>query len=256
MLEALIFDVDGTLADTEAAHRAAFNDAFDQVRLGWYWDEATYLRLLQVSGGKERIAHHWRMVEPDVAEGRAAQTVIERVHAIKTRLYEDRVSGGQLALRPGVLRLLREALNSKLRLAIATTTTPTNIDALLRTPLGPDWRRYFAAIGDASTAPRKKPDPLVYQQALTALGLPASACLAFEDSANGLRAASAAGLPTVVTPTAYTANHRFDDALCVLPHLGDAGALLPCGTAGMAQRWVTVDALRRWHADATLCESA
>jgi HAD superfamily hydrolase (TIGR01509 family) len=256
MLEALIFDVDGTLADTEAAHRAAFNDAFDQVRLGWHWDDATYTRLLQVSGGKERIAHHWRMVEPDVAGGRAAQATIERVHAIKTRLYESRVSGGQLALRPGVLRLLREALASGLRLAIATTTTPANIDALLRTPLGPDWKRHFAAIGDASTAPRKKPDPQVYLQVLAALGLPASACLAFEDSANGLRAAAAAGLQTLVTPTVHTADHRFDGALLVLPHLGDVGQLLPSGVAGMEQRWVTVEALRRWHAGTTLFESA
>ena len=244
MLEALIFDVDGTLADTEAAHRAAFNDAFAEVRLGWHWDDAIYIRLLQVSGGKERIAHYWRMVEPDVAGGKAAQAAIEQVHAIKTRIYESRVSGGQLALRPGVLRL-----------AIATTTTPANIEALLRTPLGPDWKRHFAAIGDASTAPRKKPDPLVYQQVLTTLGLPASACLAFEDSANGLRAATAAGLQTVVTPTVHTADHRFDDALLVLPHLGDVDQLLPCGVAAMEQRWVTVEALRRWHAGTTLFES-
>lgn len=256
MLEALIFDVDGTLADTEAAHRAAFNDAFAEVRLGWHWDDATYIRLLRVSGGKERIAHHWHMVEPDVAEGAAMKATIERVHAIKTRIYESRVGGGQLPLRPGVLRLMREALASGLRLAIATTTTPANIDALLRTPLGPDWKRHFAAIGDASTAPRKKPDPLVYEQVLASMGLPAQACIAFEDSANGLSAATAAGLQTLVTPTVHTADHRFDDALLVLPHLGDVDQPLPGGVAGMEQRWVTVAALRGWHAGSTLFESA
>ncbi len=256
MLEALIFDVDGTIADTEGAHRAAFNDAFAEVRLGWHWDDATYIRLLRVSGGKERIAHHWRMVEPDVAEGAAMKATIERVHAIKTRIYESRVSGGQLPLRPGVLRLMREALTSGLRLAIATTTTPANIDALLRTPLGPDWKRHFAAIGDASTAPRKKPDPLVYEQVLASMGVPARACIAFEDSANGLRAATAAGLQTLVTPTVHTADHRFDDALLVLPHLGDVDQPLPGGVAGMEQRWVTVAALRGWHAGSTLFESA
>ena len=252
MLEALVFDVDGTLADTESAHRAAFNDAFAEVRLGWHWDEATYNRLLQVSGGKERIAHHWCMVEPDVAGGAAARATIERVHAIKTRIYASRVSGGQLPLRPGVLRLLHEALAGGLRLAIATTTTPANIDALLRAPLGPDWRRHFAAVGDASTAPRKKPDPLVYRQVLAAMGLPAQACLAFEDSSHGLRAATAAGLRTLVTPTVHTADHRFDGALRVLPHLGDLDHRLPHGVAGMAQRWVTLEALRRWHAAAQL----
>lgn len=256
MLEALIFDVDGTLADTEEAHRTAFNDAFAEVRLDWHWDETTYIRLLQVSGGKERIAHHWHMVEPEIASGAAARTTIDRVHAIKTRLYESRVSGGQLPLRPGVLRLMREALAAGLRLAIATTTTPANIDALLRTPLGPDWRRHFAAIGDAATAARKKPDPLVYQQVLFTLGLPAQACLAFEDSANGLRAATAASLQTLVTPTVHTTGQRFDDALLVLPHLGDLAQPLPQGVAGMDQRWVTVDALRRWHAGSTLFESA
>lgn len=256
MLEALIFDVDGTLADTEAAHRAAFNEAFAEVRLGWYWDNAVYTRLLSVSGGKERIAHHWRMVEPDVANGTAMKDTIDRVHAIKTRIYESRVSGGQLPLRPGVLRLMREALASGLRLAIATTTTPANIDALLRNPLGPDWKRHFAAIGDASTAASKKPDPLVYQQVLASMGLPARDCIAFEDSANGLSAATAAGLQTLVTPTAYTADQRFDDALLVLPHLGDVEQPLPGGVAGMEQRWVTVDALRRWHAGSTLFESA
>lgn len=254
MLEALIFDVDGTLADTEAAHQAAFNEAFAEVRLGWHWDDDTYIRLLQVSGGKERIAHHWRMVEPDVAGGMAAQATIGRVHAIKTRIYESRVSGGQLPLRPGVLRLLREALADGLRLAIATTTTPANIDALLRNPLGRDWRRHFAAVGDASTATRKKPDPLVYEQVLATLGLPGHSCLAFEDSFNGLRAAMAAGLQTLVTPTAHTADHRFDDALLVLPHLGDPAQPLPHGAAGMEQRWVTLDALRRWYAG-TLFES-
>lgn len=256
MLEALVFDVDGTLADTEAAHRAAFNEAFVEVRLDWHWDDSVYTRLLSVSGGKERIAHHWRMVEPDVADGAAMKATIDRVHAIKTRLYESRVSGGQLPLRPGVLRLLREALAGGLRLAIATTTTPANIDALLRNPLGPDWKRHFSAIGDASTAARKKPDPLVYQQVLASMGLPAKACIAFEDSANGLHAATAAGLQTLVTPTAYTADHRFDDALLVLPHLGDVDQPLPAGVAGMEQRWVTVDALRRWHAGSTLFESA
>lgn len=255
MLEALIFDVDGTLADTESAHRAAFNEAFAEARMGWHWDHDTYLRLLQVSGGKERIAHYWRMVEPGLLDDAALQAGVERLHAHKTRLYDRRVSDGQLPLRPGVQRLLHEAAAAGLRLAIATTTTPANIDALLRQPLGADWRRHFAAVGDAASAPRKKPDPQVYQQVLAELGLPAAACLAFEDSANGLQAASAAGLQTLVTPTLHTAHQRFDGALLVLPHLGDATHPLARVVAGMDERWVTVEALRRWHAG-TLFESA
>ncbi len=255
MLEALIFDVDGTLADTEAAHQAAFNEAFSEEGLNWHWDDDTYTRLLKVSGGKERIAHHWRQVDPDAPRGANLRARIDRIHAVKTRIYESRVSGGQLPLRPGVMRVMLEALAAGLRLAIATTTTPINVDALLRTPLGSEWRRHFAAMGDASTASRKKPDPLVYQQVLAELCLPAQACLAFEDSENGLQAASAAGLQTLVTPTVFTVGQRFDAAMLVLPHLGEPTLRLPLGVAGMDEPWVTLAALRRWHAG-TLFESA
>lgn len=230
MLEALIFDVDGTLADTEAAHRAAFNEAFAEVRLGWYWDNAVYTRLLSVSGGKERIAHHWRMVEPDVANGTAMKDTIDRVHAIKTRIYESRVSGGQLPLRPGVLRLMREALASGLRLAIATTTTPENVSALL----APGLLALFEKVGAGDTVPNKKPAPDVYQWVLAQLALPAAACLAIEDSANGLKASRAAGLATVITRTAYTDDHDFSGAIAQLPDLG----------------LVTVPLLRHWHEQA------
>ena len=214
---ALIFDVDGTLADTEAAHREAFNEAFVEEGVGWHWSEALYTRLLGVSGGHERLAAYWREVE----DGPPPPSTLRRVHAAKTRRYTSKVGLGQVPLRPGVLRLLREAGAAGVLLAIATTTTPANIDALLRAPLGPDWRATFAAVADGATAPLKKPHPQVYLQVLEALGLPAAVCLAFEDSGNGLRAARAAGLPTLVTPTAFTASDDFAGALGVWPDLGD-----------------------------------
>jgi HAD superfamily hydrolase (TIGR01509 family) len=232
MLNALIFDVDGTLADTEGVHRDAFNAAFREAGFDWYWSVALYASLLEVSGGKERIRHYWQLVDPRGAAAPGAGPAIDDLHACKTRHYDSLAGEGRLALRPGILRLLDEAQAARLPLAIATTTTPANIDALLRVPLGSGWRDMFQAVCDAGTAASKKPAPDVYHAALAALSLPASDCLAFEDSANGLRAARRAGIPALVTPTVYTRGQCFDGALLCLDHLGG----------------VDLAALRRWHA--------
>lgn len=232
-LQALIFDVDGTLADTERVHLAAFNHAFREMGLDWVWDEALYTELLTISGGKERILHYWKQVHPDVKALNAQDLNdrIGRIHELKTAAYEHAVNTGEVSLRPGVLKLMDEALAAGLQLAIATTTSPVNIAALLRHAIGFDWRMNFSAIGDASTAPVKKPHPQVYLQMLTALQLPASQCLAFEDSNNGLRAATAAGLATIVTPNNFTAHHDFTGALRVVPDLSQ----------------VNLVQLRQWH---------
>ena len=234
LLQALIFDVDGTLADTESAHRVAFNHAFAELGLGWEWDEALYTELLHISGGKERILHYWNLTHPDIKalNGHAVADTINRIHEVKTAAYESAVNSGAVRLRPGVLELMDEALAQGVQLAIATTTSPVNIAALLRHAVGPDWRMNFTAIGDASTAPIKKPHPQVYLQMLDALKLAPAQCLAFEDSSNGLRSATAAGLATLITPTHYTAQHDFSTAMRVVPDLSQVN---------MAQ-------LRSWHA--------
>ncbi|NMM38093.1 MAG: HAD-IA family hydrolase [Glaciimonas sp.] len=255
MLKALIFDVDGTLADTETAHRNAFNAAFAEVGPDWNWSESLYAGLLDVAGGKERLLYYWNMINPEEAGGRRVKDMIDAVHAAKTQHYEAMVSGGKLSLRPGMLRLIREAYAAQMPMAIASTTTPANIDALLRTPLGSDWRRLFVTVCDGSTVKNKKPAPDVYLAALEALALPASECLAFEDSENGLRAAHAAGIATLITPTVYTVGHRFTDALLVLPHLGDPNQPMGQHVPGADQRWVDLAALRRWH-NGTLFEAA
>jgi HAD superfamily hydrolase (TIGR01509 family) len=255
MLQALIFDVDGTLADTEGAHRAAFNAAFAEVGLDWHWDEALYTRLLDVAGGRERIAHYWHMVDPAEARSLRARNLALRIHDIKTRLYAEQVEGGRLPLRPGMQRLIREAHDAGLPMAIASTTTPANVDALLRTPFGSDWRTLFATVCDGASVAQKKPAPDVYHAALRGLGLPAYACIAFEDSENGLRAATAAGIPAIVTPTAYTALHSFGDAMLVLPHLGDPGHPLGQHIAGADHHWVDLAALNHWH-EGTLFEAS
>ncbi len=234
-LKALIFDVDGTLADTESAHLAAFNHAFAEMGMGWAWDEALYTELLDVSGGKERILHYWKTTRADMREvgAMALNDTVNRLHELKTAAYEAAVNDGAVSLRPGVLMLMDEALAQGLQLAIATTTSPVNIAALMRRAVGADWRLSFTAIGDASTAPIKKPHPQVYLQLLDTLQLKPSDCIALEDSSNGLRSATAAGLATVITPTAYTAHHDFGAALRVVPDLSQ----------------VTLAQLRHWHAE-------
>lgn len=236
MLTALIFDVDGTMADTERVHLAAFNAAFAAEGLDWHWDEALYTRLLEVSGGKERIRHYWQQVHPERQDidGTELRALIDRLHEIKTAYYEEAVRQGAVQLRPGVLELIEQARRAGLRLAIATTTSPVNIAALLRSAMGPDWQLAFEVIEDASTAPRKKPHPQVYLQTLARLNLPAAQALALEDSANGLQAARGAGLLTVITRNVFTAHHDFTGALRVLDSL-----------AG-----VELDTLRQWHAAA------
>lgn len=234
-LQALIFDVDGTLADTESAHLAAFNQAFAEMGMDWVWDEALYTGLLDISGGKERILHYWKSRNPGMLEvdAMALSDTVDRLHELKTAAYEAAVHDGAVSLRPGVIKLMDEALAQGLQLAIATTTSPVNIAALMRRAIGPDWRLNFTAIGDASTAPIKKPHPQVYLQMLAALKLPPAACLALEDSSNGLRAATAAGLATVITPTTYTVHHNFSNALRVVPDLSQ----------------VNLARLRQWHAE-------
>jgi len=222
-LGALVFDVDGTLADTERAHLAAFNQAFAQVGLSWQWDLAGYTRLLAVAGGRERIRHHWQAVDPAFARLDEAEidATIARLHALKSAAYEAAVARGEVSLRPGVLAIIHAARQAGLGLAIATTTSPGNIAALLGAAIGSRWREIFPVVEDAASAPRKKPDPQAYLQAVARLGLPAAHCLAIEDSANGLRAARAAGLPVLITPNEFTRHHDFSGAWRVLPDLAD-----------------------------------
>jgi beta-phosphoglucomutase-like phosphatase (HAD superfamily) len=226
-LAALIFDVDGTLADTEEAHRRAFNSAFEELGIGWNWSRPTYARLLLTTGGKERIGTYIQSLDVSPAECAALERRIDALHAAKTRHYTRMVQAGEVPLRDGVSRLLDEAARIGIRLAIATTTTYKNIEALLVTHLGPQALDRFAVIGAADQASRKKPAPDIYDYVLGALGSPPEECVAFEDSANGLRAAKGAGLYTIVTPSFWTATEDFSAADLVLPSLGCAQRPLP-----------------------------
>lgn len=218
MLKALIFDVDGTLAETEEVHRAAFNVAFSEAGLEWEWDRELYGYLLKVTGGKERIAHYIDVV---LRKPRTADTsdMIAALHRRKTALYADMIGAGQIALRPGIAALIDAAQKAGVRLAIATTTSRPNVDALLAATL-PDRTAPFEVIVAGDEVPAKKPAPDVYIETLKLLGLDAASCLALEDSANGVRSSCAAGIPVLVTRGMYTASDNFDGALGVIDDLG------------------------------------
>ena len=218
-LQAVIFDVDGTLADTEEAHRQAFNATFGEFGLPWHWDVELYVELLGVASGKERLAHYCRCVDPQRLAQPDGAEFIARLHQRKTRLYERRIETGEAAARPGVLRLIRELREAGVRLAIATTTSRANVDALLATALADLPPGSFEVIGAGEQAAAKKPAPDIYRWVLEKLGLPGEACLAIEDSGNGVRAALGAGIPVLATECAWTRRDDFTGALAVLPDL-------------------------------------
>jgi HAD superfamily hydrolase (TIGR01509 family) len=213
---ALIFDVDGTLAETEEVHRQAFNEAFEQAGTDWCWGRAIYKDLLRVAGGKERIRAFDRMREK---EPMLSDSEIAELHRIKTARYVELVASGGCPLRPGAEALMAGAKHRGQRLAIATTTSRANIEALLSVALGADWAGRFDAIVAGDEVPRKKPAPDVYHEVLARLGMPASDCMAIEDSRNGLVAASLAGIPVVITRSVYFRDEDFSEALLTVDDL-------------------------------------
>jgi beta-phosphoglucomutase-like phosphatase (HAD superfamily) len=250
-LQALLFDVDGTLAETERdGHRLAFNAAFRDAGLDWRWSVERYGELLAVTGGKERIVHYIRSEHPALAARPDLESFVAGLHRKKTAIYTRLLVERQIPLRPGVGRLLREARLHGLRLAIATTTTPANVTGLLESCLPDGAVGWFEVIGAGDVVSAKKPAPDIYHYVLAELSLGPQDCLVFEDSANGLRAARAAGLKTVVTLSDYSRGLDLEGSLLVVDHLGEP--TLPftvlAGDAGDAT-YVDVSLLRRLHVE-------
>jgi beta-phosphoglucomutase-like phosphatase (HAD superfamily) len=223
-IKAIIFDVDGTLADTEDAHRIAFNKAFAENHLNWNWDVALYDKLLKVTGGKERIKYFVESFLPSFAKPADYDGFVKHLHSVKTGYYTAMLADGHIPLRPGIKQLIDDARAGNIQLAIATTTSLENIAALLEVGLGKDWQSYFSSIGGGDIVPHKKPAPDIYYWVLNDLGLAPGDCIALEDSNNGLRSSLAAGIKTYITINNYTRSQDFSGAAAVFDDFGDLEA--------------------------------
>lgn len=242
---ALLWDVDGTIAETERdGHRVAFNLAFEACGVPWRWDEAHYGRLLRITGGRERILHDMRG-RPDAPPLAAERDrLAAELHAKKNAFYAQLVETRSIALRPGVAELMHECLQRGLRLAIATTTSRVNVEALLRVHFGARWNERFAAVVCGEDVARKKPDPEVYRLTLKALAIGPLQAVAFEDSPGGVAAARAADIPVVVTRSYYFPNDTVEGAIAIGPGLHTRSGWLPAlpGDDGR----VTLADVRHW----------
>ena len=218
-LTALIFDFDGTIAETERdGHRVAYNAAFEDAGVSWRWDVATYGELLAIAGGKERLDAFLVRERPDIAEPERT-SLVARLHEAK-RHHFDRLAE-TLAFRPGVIRLVAQARAAGVRCAIATTAAPSGVEALLKRD--PVFAASFEVIAAGDMVAHKKPAPDIFLLALERLGIDAGRAVAFEDSNVGLRAAQAAKIATIVTPSIYTEGEDFAMATSVIEHLGEPG---------------------------------
>lgn len=222
----LIFDCDGVLSDTERhGHLPAFNQTFEEFGLPVRWSESEYGQKLRIGGGKERMAS---LLTPEFVQAAGLPRDVEsqkrevaRWHERKTALYRERVQSGQLPARPGVRRIIEEALALGWQLAVASTSARESVEAVLEVAAGPENARRFSAVLAGDVVPRKKPAPDIYELALARLAADPAQTLVIEDSRNGLEAASAAGLACIITVNGYTERESFDEAVLVVDHLGD-----------------------------------
>jgi HAD superfamily hydrolase (TIGR01509 family) len=221
MLEALIFDCDGVLVDTERdGHRVAFNRAFKETGLDISWDIKLYGELLQVAGGKERMKHYFN-IHGWPAKVTDRDAVIKNLHTLKTDIFMKIIESGELPLRSGVARLVDEAVGAGIKLAVCSTSNERAVNLIVETMLGVERKSRFSKILAGDVVSRKKPDPEIYNLALTELNVEPGACVVVEDSRNGLLAAKAAGMHCIITTNGYTEKEDFSEADLVVSDLGE-----------------------------------
>jgi HAD superfamily hydrolase (TIGR01509 family) len=246
MIQAVLWDVDGTLAETERdGHRVAFNQAFAAAGVPWRWSEERYGELLAVPGGRERLLHDMQAQPAAPATAHERVSLAAHLHQLKNQHYAAIVSRGELPLRAGVAALLEDCRKVATHLAVVTTTSRCNVAALLARHLGEGWAAQFAAVVCAEDAPRKKPDPLAYQIALQRLGVPAHATVAIEDSPAGVAAAQRAQVPVVLTRSHYFPATDAAPVLASGPSLGAVVGWHP--QIELPATRVSLVQLARWH---------
>jgi len=211
-LKAIIFDVDGTLAETEEAHRQAFNSTFKEFGLPWVWSQSLYAELLKTTGGKERMTEYLvnHLNQP------ADQDKIAEIHKRKTAVYGELIASGAAALRPGIAALIEDAARNGVRVAVATTTNRPNVDRLSESCFGKAAGDVFEVIAAGDEVEHKKPASDVFDLAVSGLGLDPSECVGLEDSRNGLLSCIGAGVRCVVSPGVYTLGSDFSEAAAVI----------------------------------------
>ncbi len=247
MIKALLWDVDGTLAETERdGHLVAFNRAFEALGVPWRWSEQHYGELLAVSGGRERLLYDMSRREEAPGDAQQREALAETVHRLKNQVYEGIVRCGDLPLRAGVAELLSDCSRAHLPMGIVTTTSRGNVEALLEWHLGSRWQGHFATVMCASEAPRKKPDPQVYRLALEALRLRPHEAVAIEDAPAGIEAAQRNGVPVIVTHSHYFPACAAVGALASGPSLGRGEGWQPPADAAATR--IGLDQIIRWHA--------
>ncbi len=220
-MKALIFDCDGVLVDTERdGHRVAFNKAFAKTGCDVAWSVELYGDLLKVAGGKERMKHYFNnhTWPSDIAD---KDSFIKQMHKLKTDIFTQIIESGELALRPGVARLVDQAINDGVTLAVCSTSNERAVGLIVEKLLGPERRPHFSAILAGDVVSKKKPDPEIYNLALERLELEPQQCVVIEDSRNGLLAAKAAGMYCVITTNGYTESENFAEADLVVSELGE-----------------------------------
>lgn len=242
-LKALIFDVDGTIANTEEeGHRVAFNQAFAEAGYDWNWSVDFYGQLLKIGGGEERIYYYLNQYQSQLKSQFDLEKLATDLHLRKNEYYQERLDAGLIELRIGVKRLMTAAREQGITLAISTTSAVPNVMALLEKKLNPDW---FEVIGAGDMVPEKKPAPDVYHYVLNQLELEPQNCIVFEDSNQGLTAAAQLNLTTIITVNDYTKEQDFKAATAVINHLGEPENPMTVISGNVTGEYITIENLKQ-----------
>ena len=221
LLSAVLFDVDGTIAETEDLHRISFNEAFKEFNLDWYWDEPIYKELINIGSGEKRIEYYIKRAWPEMLDYKNLSKYIDSIHKVKNEIFEDFILESEIEMRPGVMRLINELKEKNIRMAIVSSTSENNLITLFERGLGVDPKSTFDLIAHGDCTKNKRPSPEIYEWILERLRLPSQSCIAIEDSLRGVESAKNSNVNVLVTPSIFTKDENFSDTKLVVSDLGE-----------------------------------